>query len=56
MAIPALPKGATTTPPLPSGAFSFENLDNKTKYILGANYFIRGDIGNYDNTTLVKNV
>ena len=33
-----------------------ENLDNKTKYILGANYFIRGDIGNYDNTTLVKNV
>jgi len=29
MAIP-LPEGATTTPPLPSGALSFENLDNKT--------------------------
>jgi len=35
---------------------SAENLDDKTKYILGANYFIRGDIGNYNNTTLVKNV
>ena len=35
---------------------SAENLDNKTKYIIGANYFIRGDIGVYNNTTLVKNI
>jgi len=35
---------------------SAKNLDTKDKYILGANYFIRGDVGVYDNTTLVKNV
>ena len=43
MAIPALPKGATTTPPLPTGAFSFENLDNKT----GAPKKIRATVSAY---------
>ena len=33
-----------------------ENLDTKEKYIIGANYFIRGDVGVYNNTTLVKNI
>jgi hypothetical protein len=33
-----------------------ENLDNKEKYILGANYFIRGNVGVYNNTTLVTNL
>jgi len=42
MAIP-LPKGATTTPPLPSGALSFDNLDNKT----GAPKKIRATVSAY---------
>tara|TARA_R100001163_G_scaffold65817_2_gene65226 strand:- start:226 stop:2172 length:1947 start_codon:yes stop_codon:yes gene_type:complete len=43
MAIPTLPTGATTTPPLPSGALSFDNLDNKT----GAPKKIRAAISAY---------
>ena len=35
---------------------SAKNLDTIDKDILGANYFIRGDVGVYDKTTLVKNV
>lgn len=54
MAIPALPKGATTTPPLPTGAFSFENLDNKT----GAPKKIRATVSAYkkpkDKLKLIK--
>ena len=42
MAIP-LPQGATTTPPLPSGALSFDNLDNET----GAPKKIRAVISAY---------
>lgn len=42
MAIP-LPEGATTTPPLPSGALSFDNLDNKT----GAPKKIRATVSAY---------
>ena len=42
MAIP-LPEGATTTPPLPSGALSFNNLDNKT----GAPKKIRATVSAY---------
>jgi len=38
-----LPKGATTTPPLPSGALSFDNLDNKT----GAPKKIRATVSAY---------
>ena len=43
MAIPALPKGATTTPPLPTGALSFDKLDNKT----GAPKKIRATVSAY---------
>lgn len=54
MAIPALPKGATTTPPLPSSALSFENLDNKT----GAPKKIRAVVSAYkkpeDKLKLIK--
>ena len=49
-----LPKGATTTPPLPSGALSFDNLDNKT----GAPKKIRATVSAYkkpeDNKVEVK--
>ena len=54
MAIPALPKGATTTPPLPSGSLSFDNLDNKT----GAPKKIRAVVSAYkkpeDKLKLIK--
>jgi hypothetical protein len=33
-----------------------KNLGNKDKYVIGANYFIRGDVGNYENITIVKNI
>ena len=33
-----------------------KNLGTKNKYILGANYFIRGDVGNYEDLTIVKNI
>lgn len=49
-----LPKGATTTPPLPSGALSFDNLDNKT----GAPKKIRATVSAYkkpeDKLKLIK--
>ncbi len=49
-----LPKGATTTPPLPSGALSFDNLDNET----GAPKKIRAVVSAYkkpeDKLKLIK--
>jgi len=33
-----------------------KNLGNKDKYIIGANYFIRGDVGKYEELTIVKNI
>ena len=33
-----------------------KNLGTKDKYVIGANYFIRGDVGNYENITIVKNI
>lgn len=33
-----------------------KNLGTKDKYIIGANYFIRGDVGKYEELTIVKNI
>jgi len=33
-----------------------KNLGNSDKYIIGANYFIRGNVGNYEKLTIVKDI
>lgn len=35
---------------------SAKNLGTKNKYIIGANYFIRGDVGDYEKITIVKDI